>query len=138
MKISKNISRRNFLKNAAIASSIFIVPRRVLGGPGYLAPSDKVTMGVIGCGKQSAGLQRRFANLNGVQIVAACDPYAAKLEKLVNANNQTYAELNNKVSYNATQAFEDYRELLAKKDIDAVIIASPDRWHATKIGRAHV
>ena len=48
MKISKNISRRNFIRNAAIISSVFIVPRHVLGGSGYTAPSDKVTMGVIG------------------------------------------------------------------------------------------
>lgn len=131
MKVSGNISRRNFIRNAAIISSVFIVPRRVLGGPGYTAPSDKITMGIIGCGKQSMGLQRRFANLTGVQVVAACDPYAAKLEKLVNANNQFYAELNDQVSYKATHAFEDYRELLARKDIDAVIIASPDHWHAS-------
>ena len=130
MKISSRLSRRNFLKSAAIISSFFIVPRRVIGGPGFTAPSDKITLGVIGCGKQSGGLQRRFANLSGAQVVAGCDPYAAKLEKFVNVNNQVYAELTGQPRYNATQAFVDYRELLAKKDIDAVIIASPDHWHA--------
>lgn len=136
MKPSSKLSRRNFLKNAAIASSVLIIPRRVLGGPGYTAPSDKVTLGFIGLGKQSGELQRRFANLTGTQIVAGCDPYAAKLEKFVNTNNQIYAELTGQARYDATAAFEDFRELLARKDIDAVVIASPDHWHAAMAVRA--
>jgi predicted dehydrogenase len=130
MKKTSRINRRNFLKSAAVVTSFFIVPRRVVGGTGFTPPSDKITLAFIGCGKQSAGLQRRFANLSGAQVVAGCDPYAAKLEKFVNVNNQIYAELNSQAQYNGTQAFADYREMLAKKDIDAVIIASPDHWHA--------
>lgn len=131
MRPSNRVSRRTFLKNAAIASSLFIVPRHVLGGAGHIAPSDKITIGFIGLGKQGIGLQRRFASLAEVQIVAACDVYAAKLQRFVDANNQTYADLAGRGSYNATAAFEDYRELLARKDIDAVVIASPDHWHAS-------
>lgn len=131
MKPLKRITRRNFLKSAAVVSSVFIVPRRVLGGPGFIAPSDKINLGFIGCGKQSAGLQRRFGNLADTQIVAASDPYAAKLEKFVNANNHFYAELTGQSTYSATSPFVDYRELLGRRDIDAVIIASPDHWHAT-------
>jgi predicted dehydrogenase len=131
MKSSSGITRRSFLKNAAIVSSILIIPRRVLGGAGYVAPSDKITLGFIGCGRQGAGLQRRFSSLTGAQVVAACDPYAAKLEKFVAANNQAYAELTGQGTYEATAAFEDYRELLSRKDIDAVVIASPDHWHAS-------
>ena len=136
MKFSNNISRRNFIKGAAIVSSFFIVPRRVLGGPGYLAPSDKITFGFIGCGKQSEGLQRRFSNLTGAQIVAGCDPYAGKLDKFVKRNNQFYAELTGKAEYKATSAYVDFRELLANKGIDAVVIASPDHWHAAMAVRA--
>lgn len=131
MTPSKKINRRNFIRNAAILSSVLIVPRRVLGGIGYVAPSDKITLGFIGCGKQSGGLRSRFANLIDTQVVAACDPYEAKLVKFVNDNNQKYAELTGQSSYNATSAFEDYRELLAKQDIDAVVIATPDHWHAS-------
>ncbi|MEX2231103.1 MAG: Gfo/Idh/MocA family oxidoreductase [Cyclobacteriaceae bacterium] len=129
MKSSKNISRRNFIKSAAIVSSFFIVPRRVLGGAGYLAPSDKIVLGFIGCGKQSAGLQRRFFNLPEAQIVAASDVYALKLDKFITINNQLYAEKTGQSSYSGTAAYADYREILAKKDIDAVVIASPDHWH---------
>ena len=131
MKPLKPITRRNFLRNAAVLSSVLIVPRHVLGGAGFTAPSDKITLGFIGCGRQGVGLQRRFANLTSTQIVAACDPYAIKLEKLVMANNQFYAELTGQSKYDATASFVDYRELLARTDIDAVIIASPDHWHAS-------
>lgn len=130
MKLSKNISRRNFIKNAAIVSSFFIVPRHVLGGKGYVPPSDKIVLGLIGCGRQSGGLQRRFFNLPEAQIVAASDVYALKLDKFIKANNQLYAEKTGQSAYNATRAYVDYRELLANKDINAVIIASPDHWHA--------
>jgi len=130
MKSSNRINRRNFLQSAAAIASVMIIPRRVLGGPGYVAPSDKVTLGFIGCGRQSGGLQRRFSGLANTQIVAAADPYAAKLEKFINANNAIYAEITGQANYAATSAFVDYRELLARKDIDAVIIASPDHWHA--------
>lgn len=131
MKMPNKINRRNFLKNAAVASSILIVPRRVLGGPNYVAPSDKVVLGFIGLGRQSRGLQKRFADLVDTQIVAGCDPYAAKLDMFVAKNNEIYAELTGKSSYSATSAYADYRELLARKDIDAVVIASPDHWHAS-------
>src|SRR5688500_12646422 len=131
MKPLKTITRRDFLKTAAIVSTVLIVPRRVLGGPGFVAPSDKINLGFIGCGKQSAGLQRRFGNLADTHIVAASDPYAAKLEKFVTANNQFYRELTGESTYDSTTPFVDYRELLSRKDIDAVIIASPDHWHAS-------
>ena len=131
MKFLKPITRRNFLKSAAVVSSVFIVPRRVLGGHGFTAPSDKINIGFIGCGRQSAGLQRRFSNLADTQVVAGCDPYAAKLEKFIQANNQIYAELTGQSVYKGTASFQDYRELLSRKDIDAVVIASPDHWHAS-------
>src|SRR5690606_10022348 len=94
-----------------------------------IAPSDKITLGFIGVGRQGFGLRRRFVDLTDVQIVAACDPYAAKLERFINANNHAYAEITGQASYNATSSFVDYRELLSRKDIDAVVIASPDHWH---------
>ncbi len=136
MKSSRNMNRRNFLKNAAVVSSVLIVPRYVLGGRGYTAPSDKITFGFIGCGRQSGGLQRRFSNLTETQIIAASDPYAAKLEKFINANNSIYAELTGQSKYDGTKGYEDFRELLARKDIDAVVIASPDHWHAAMAVRA--
>ncbi len=131
MSINNRIGRRKFLRNAALASSILIVPRHVLGGRGYVPPSDKIAMGIIGCGRQSSGLRRRFSAIADVQIIAAADPYALKLERLAQLNNEVYASLSGQERYAATATFADYRELLALKDVDAVIIASPDHWHAS-------
>lgn len=131
MKFSKNISRRNFLKGAALVSSFYIVPRHVLGGAGYTAASDRITLGFIGCGKQSGGLQRRFFNLPDAQILAGCDVYAAKLEKFLKTNDSLYAEKTGQAGYKSTSGYVDYRELLARKDIDAVVVATPDHWHAS-------
>jgi len=60
MKAIEKINRRDFLKAGAVISSFMIVPRRVLGGSGFLAPSDKINLGFIGCGRQSGGLRNRF------------------------------------------------------------------------------
>src|SRR5512136_2804345 len=72
---TKKIDRRTFIGTAATASVAFtILPRHVLGGPGYVAPSDKLTLGYIGCGTQ--GIREMIPLLKdpGVQIVSVCDP----------------------------------------------------------------
>jgi hypothetical protein len=72
---SKKLNRREFLGSAAAASlAVTVVPRHVLGGPGYVPPSDKVTLGYIGCGTQGI---REMASLiadPSIQIVSVCDP----------------------------------------------------------------
>jgi hypothetical protein len=75
MANSKKINRREFLGSAAAASLAFtVVPRHILGGPGYVAPSDKITLGYIGCGTQ--GLRELVSLIPNpaLQIVAVCDP----------------------------------------------------------------
>lgn len=130
MENDKKLHRRDFLKLGAIASSIMIVPRHVLGGKNYLAPSDKITFGFIGCGKQSGGLRRRFQDINEVQLVAASDVYTDKLKIFTAAADQLYAEKSGKGNYKAVEGLPDFRALLDRKDIDAVVIATPDHWHA--------
>lgn len=129
MKTDNNVKRRDFLKAGAVLSTFMIVPRRVLGGPGFVAPSDKITLGFIGCGKQSGGLQRNFLT-NDAQIVAASDVYRDKLSTFTNNADKWYASQANKSSYKSVSGHEDFRELLARKDVDAVVIALPDHWHA--------
>jgi predicted dehydrogenase len=126
---TKSISRRDFLKTGAVLSSFMIVPRHVLGR-GFVAPSDKVTMGFIGCGRQANGLRNRFLDLPDVQVVAASDVYGVKLDSFVNQVNKWYTE-KQAADYKSAQGYGDFRELLARKDIDAVVIASPDHWHAS-------
>ncbi|MDW7693720.1 Gfo/Idh/MocA family oxidoreductase [Flammeovirgaceae bacterium SG7u.111] len=127
---SKQISRRKFIGGAALSFAAFtIVPRSVLGGKGYTAPSDKLTMGFIGCGKQSGGLASRFMKLDDIQMVAACDIDSAKLEKFVKMANGIYSEKSGK-EHKGLESYKMYEDLLARQDIDAVIIATPDHWHA--------
>jgi hypothetical protein len=75
MSDSKKFSRREFIGTTAAASLAFtVVPRHVLGGPGYIAPSDKLTIGYIGCGTQGIRELATLVSNPGVQIVAVCDP----------------------------------------------------------------
>jgi hypothetical protein len=75
MASSKKINRREFLGSAAAASlALTIVPRQVLGGPGYVAPSDKITLGYIGCGTQGLREMTALIQNPALQIVAVCDP----------------------------------------------------------------
>jgi predicted dehydrogenase len=74
MKSRQRIDRRRFLESAAVPLAFTIVPRHVLGGPGYVAPSDKLTLGYIGCGTQGFRELFRLVTNPEVQIVAVCDP----------------------------------------------------------------
>ena len=75
MKPTRNLSRRKFIGTAATASLAFsVVPRQVLGGPGYVAPSDKLTIGYIGCGTQGIRELSTLVKNQGIQVVAVCDP----------------------------------------------------------------
>jgi predicted dehydrogenase len=130
------LSRRKFLNQAAILSSVMIVPRFVLGGKGYTAPSDKITLGFIGTGRQGSGLVNNFLKLDEVQVVAASDVYAAKLKNFTTKTNKFYADKTGAPSYDGCKSYEDFRELLALKDINAVVIATPDHWHAVHVIRA--
>ncbi|MFC4872579.1 Gfo/Idh/MocA family protein [Negadavirga shengliensis] len=117
-KKSLENSRRNFLKNAAIASSIFIVPRHVLGGPGYTAPSDQLNLAAIGAGGKGAS-DIRNASVNGRErVVALCD---------VDFSGSASRSVEN---FPKAKLYHDYREMLDKeKDIDAVTISTPDHVH---------
>lgn len=129
------LSRRRFLRNSAYASAFFIVPRHVLGR-GFTAPSDKKTIAIIGCGKQSGHLANSFMRLPNVQLVAASDVFADKLQRMQRLVNAYYAEKNNQSNYNSCGTHADFREILSDKSIDAVIIATPDHWHGVMAVRA--
>jgi predicted dehydrogenase len=118
---SNNFSRRKFITNTAIAAAgVMIVPRHVLGGVGFTAPSDTLNIAGIGVG----GMGRaNLANITGQNIVALCDVdwnYAAK----------TF------IDYPNAKKYMDYRKMLDEmdKDIDAVVIATPDHTHALTAG----
>ncbi len=130
MTKSISSSRRRFIKNTIKASVLTIVPRHVLGGIGFVAPSDQVVIGFIGNGKLSQGLSRRFMELDSIRIVAGCDVDRQKATAYKALVNGFYAEATANPNYSAMDTYQDYNELLAREDIDAVIIATPDHWHA--------
>jgi len=141
MKNELNQTRRQFFKTSAGLASFLIVPRYVLGGrrpdgSRYLAPSDQITMGFIGLGRQVGGLRRNFQETGQVQIVAACDVDRPKMTNFVQNVNAFYADKSGKASYDGCQTYDDFREVLNRKDIDAVLIATPDHWHSAIAVRA--
>ena len=125
------ISRRNFLKGAAttIVSAPFIVPSSVLGVTGTTAPSNRLVMGCIGVGGMGTGNMRSFLGYDDVQVVAVCDVDSGHREHAKKIVENHYAERLGKRTYRGCQSYSDFRELLARKDIDAVMIATPDHWH---------
>jgi predicted dehydrogenase len=133
-----SISRRNFLSNSAVAATGFmIVPRFVLGGISpngtrYLPPSDMINLGMIGTGKQAKGLANAFIGTGETRIVAASEVYQAKAQLLLERVKAYYEKNTQFGTYSDIALHTDFREMLTRKDIDAVVIATPDHWHAVQ------
>ncbi|MGV3558902.1 Gfo/Idh/MocA family protein [Larkinella arboricola] len=140
------LSRRKFIGQASAALSAFlIVPRFVLGGKradgsAYLAPSDIINLGFIGTGKQSRGLARNFLATGEARILASAEVYKAKRDFFIEQTKAYYTSEEGKAKvkgeHPAIQAYNDFRQLLDRKDIDAVVIAAPDHWHAVMAVKA--
>lgn len=124
------MNRRKFIEKSAVLSAFMIVPRFVLGGKGYTAPSDLITLGCIGAGKQAFDLKKSFLDTGEVKILAAADVYGIKVKRFADEVNQYYAAQAGQSHYAAMTTYADFRDLLARQDIDAVVIAVPDHWHS--------
>jgi len=124
------MKRREFIaKSALAAGTITVIPGNVLGRPGYIAPSDRVNLGFLGVGKQSLGLLRSLMSCPETMVLAASDVDRKKLERFKTLSEKA----NSEKLQGGTQpvdTYENYRELLQREDIDAVVIATPDHWHA--------
>ncbi|MDR2039952.1 MAG: Gfo/Idh/MocA family oxidoreductase [Bacteroidales bacterium] len=130
MEKKNNISRRRFLGTGLVAATAFtIIPRHVLGGAGFTAPSDQITLGFIGTGKQSRYLITEFAKR--ARVIAGCDVESRKLERFKAITEDLYSKAGS--SAKGFKTYKDFRKLLANKDIDAVVIATPDHWHAINV-----
>ena len=118
MKKDKKDTRREFLKKGALASSIFIVPRNVLGGPGFISPSDQLNLAAIGSGGKGAS-DITNASVQGREHVAAlCD---VDFSGTASGTAKKFPK---------AKQYADYRVMLDKeKDIDAVTISTPDHIH---------
>ncbi len=111
------LSRRRLLKTVAAgaAASPWLIPSSALGNAETTAASERVVLGHIGVGGQGTSLFRRFLSCQGAQSVAVADAYKSRRENRAEMCNG--------------KAYADFRELLARDDIDAVVVATQDHWH---------
>lgn len=125
---AKTVSRRAFFGrvSGAVAAPL-ILPAKIFGAN---APSNRITVGFIGCGRQTyyANIPG-FLKVAGVQAVAVCDVDAWRMGEAKKLIESLHAKQNDG-SFKGCAAHRDFRELLADKSIDAVMIATPDHWHA--------
>ncbi len=117
-----NTSRRNFLAAAAgAAGAPFILPSRIWSAE--TAPNSKLGVGLIGMGKQNGGHLGHFLGRTDTQVIAVCDVDKTRRE-------DAKARADKKYMNSDVVAYNDFNEMLARKDIDVVCIATPDHWHA--------
>ena len=114
------LTRRDFLKVAGAAA---VFPGNAWARASRTPASDRITLGVIGWGMMGPGNTKAFLAEDDCQVVAACDLHTGHLQEAVDTINAKYGNKDCK-------AYHDYRELLARDDIDAIMIAVPDHWHA--------
>jgi predicted dehydrogenase len=135
------MERRNFIKTGTMAAAAFgfptIVPASVFG---QNAPSNRITVAMIGTGRQGYGQNLQGAKVENVpgmldipdaQVVAVCDVDSWRLEEARKLVDGRYGALKGRDTYKSCTAYRDFREVLARKDIDAVMISTPDHWHTT-------
>ncbi|MEI9898358.1 MAG: Gfo/Idh/MocA family oxidoreductase [Chthoniobacter sp.] len=122
-------SRRSFLK-ATLAAGVapLILPAHIWSAE--TKPNDRLTLGFIGCGIQSRGLMGGFLGKTETQTVAVCDVDKTRRDNHKKTVEERYAKDAGNEGYKGCDTYADFRELLARKDIDAVVIATPDHWHA--------
>jgi predicted dehydrogenase len=119
-------SRRNFIKGGLAFATLAvgfptIVPSSAIAQSGK-SPNSRVNVGCIGVGPQGRGVMGGFLGLSDAQVVALCDVAKINLDAATNMVKQRYQQ-------DSVSTYHDFRELLARKDIDAVLIATPDHWH---------
>jgi predicted dehydrogenase len=120
-------SRRRFLQQSALLAAPFILPARVWSQA--TAPSKRLTLGCIGMGKMMKGHLGNFIQRDDVEVLAVCDVDTTRREAAKKRVDEAYTKKAGETR-NGCAAYNDFRELIARKDIDAVVIATPDHWHA--------
>lgn len=121
----KSNSRRRFIQNSLLGvTGLTVLPWAKSFAVGA---NDTIRIGFIGLGQQAMNLFNGFRNIRGVQIVAGADVYGIKRERFEKRVKDHYQNLNQPVD---VKTYKDYRHIIDRDDIDAVIIATPDHWHS--------
>lgn len=126
------MKRRDFLHGVAgtTLAGPLVIPASVLGKGGATAPSERIVVGSIGMGGRGSGHINEISAFPEVQVVAVCDVQRQRAEAARQRMDAKYAEQTSSGTYKGCALHQDFRELLARPDIDAVTIASPENWHA--------
>lgn len=117
------MARRELLAGAAVVAVPQFVPASVFGKDGETAPSNKITIGSIGVGGMGTGNTRTFLGLPDCRVIAVCDAYEDRRKKAKDLVDVQYGD-------KGCAMHADWRDVLARKDIDAVMLAPQDHWHA--------
>ncbi len=125
----RNITRRALLKSAAAAFPV-ILPSSVLGLDAAVSPSNRIALGFIGIGAMGQGHLGCCLQYPAVQVVGVCNVDRWRRETAKSAAEQAYASLKSSGAYRGCTAHVDLRELIGRSDVNAVVIATGDRWHA--------
>ncbi len=130
--MSNQLTRRKFLKTAAMGVvGVAVFPQFVTScqnkKAGTSAEDGIIRLGFIGLGQQAMYLLNGYMGMEGVEVVAGCDVYGIKRERFLKRVNDHNATKQKAV---AVDVYENYKDLIARDDIDAVVIATPDHWHA--------
>jgi hypothetical protein len=138
-KLTRLTRRQAFKALAATVAAPYLVTSSVLGAEGKTPPSNRIAMGFIGTGGQGGGhlvggawtyLTGGYLARDDVQVMAVCDIRRARREELTNRCNSYYADKYGKGACKAVEAINDFRDVLARPDIDAVLFGTPAHWHA--------
>jgi predicted dehydrogenase len=123
------LTRRDFLKRATVAGiAPLLLPAALRAAP--TSPGSQVALGFIGVGIQGRGLLGGCLNHHDVRVVAVCDVDTTRRNSAKEMVEKHYGDAMSKGTYKGCATFTDFRELVARADIDGVVIATPDHWHA--------
>jgi predicted dehydrogenase len=129
MKTSLPQTRRDFLKTTILAGTApLLLPHQTWAADS--SANEKLSLGFIGMGKQNSGLMHGFIRRSDTLVLAVCDVDTTRRENAKKTVETYYGDQMKSGAYKGCATYNDFRELIARKDIDAVVIATPDHWHA--------
>lgn len=124
------MKRRDLLKKASVLAAPMIIPASALGKNGATAPSNRIHMGLIGHGLIMGGHRGYHLQRKDVQVLAVCDVHQGRREGALKHVEETYAKREGLGKYKGCEAYHEFERIMDRDDIDAVVVGTPDHWHA--------
>jgi len=125
------ISRRSFLKASTVIAIPTVIASTAIGRDGLASASERISIEIIGTGKMCSRFhQNTLLGFDDLQIAAVCDVDTTRRQL---AKRKVEAKYDSRTDYRGCDEYNDFREVIARQDIDAVLIATPDFWHAIPV-----